>query len=544
MQEDITTYSLSKLKLDKTPRPEQEELLDFTKNAILDNKKFCLLQSPTGTGKSYFCVMFMDWFKKNYDISATFDILTDSKILQEQYTNDYDFMNSLWGKGSYYCEKYQTDCASGMELCKLQNTKCDFCPYKEAKWKFDNGDIALTNFHLFLTYMLYLPQAWKRSSRVLIIDEAHNFEAVTCDFVSTKISKPLLKANGFTDDEITNTYKIFGDFPEDLTIADFCNIVNDKFLNIAQIVMSRLSREETVVSMKKLQSLGNNYIKWESLLFEYEKNKDNWIIEVEKVKKYNGDNKLYDEYYEFVAQPVWADNTLKEKIWSRYDFVIMMSGTLLNKKLISDINGLELDKTVYKEIESPFSVKNRPIYYFYDLGKQTYTNKQETWKHQLPILEKIMKKHKNEKGIIHTANYEIQGWVSNGIIENRILAHTTDDRNDILNFHYQSKDPTVLVSPSMITGIDLTGDFSRHQTMIKIPYPNLGSKKIKKRNLTNKEWYSWKTVADLVQSYGRSIRSTEDKATTYILDGSFSNVLKYSSKYIPKWFSDAIKYIK
>ena len=541
---DINTYSLSKLKLDKTPRPEQIELLDFTKDAVLNGKKHILLNAPPGIGKSYFNVMFMDWFKNNYDPSASFDILTDSKILQEQYTRDYNFLNSLWGKGSYECEKYQTDCASGMEFCKLQNETCENCPYQEAKWKFDNGEIALTNFHLFLTYMLYMPNAWNRSSRVLIIDEAHTFEQVACDFISTKISKPLLKANGFTDEEIMSVYSLFGQHPESLTIEEFANIVDGEFLDIVKRVMARLNRDGTVQSIKKLQSLGNNFMKWESLLLDYESDPDNWILEVENVKKYNKDNQLSDQYFEFSAEPVWSIDKLQDNIWNKYDFVIMMSGTLLNKRIICDINGLDFDNTVYKDMNSPFPLEHRPIYYFYNLGKQTYTTKQITWGKQLPILKKIMKKHKNEKGIIHTSNYEIQGWVSNGILENRILAHSTDDRDDILNFHYQTKDPTVLVSPSMITGVDLADDYSRHQTLLKMPYPHLGSKRIKKRMETNKEWYSWKTVADLVQSYGRSIRSVDDKADTYILDGSFSNVIRFSDRYIPEWFKDAIKYIK
>ena len=555
------------LTLDKTPRPQQIEMLEFTKESILANKKHILLNGPPGVGKSYFLVMFMDWFNKNYDRNATFDILTDSKILQEQYTRDYDFINSLWGKGSYECDKYQTDCASGMEFCKLQKRKkpkadaydiyssywddneddsigCKNCPYKLAKYKFDNGKYSLSNFHLFLTYKLYMPQAWQRSSRVLVIDEADSFEQVTCDFISTKISKPLLKANGFNDDEIIRSYDLFGQFPEDLTIQEFAEIVDNEFLDIARTVLNRLIREETVLSMKKAQSLGNNLMKWEKLLTSYNEDPKNWILETENVKKYNGDNKLTDQYYEFSAEPVWSMETLKSEIWSKYDYVIMMSGTLLNKRIICDINGLDFEKTAYKDMDSPFPIENRPIYYFYDLGKQTFTNKQETWKNQLPVLKKIMKKHKNDKGIIHTANYEIQNWVANGINENRILAHTSDDRNDILNFHYNSQDPTVLVSPSMTTGVDLSENFSRHQTVLKIPYPHLGSKRIKKRMETHKDWYSWKTVAELIQSYGRSIRAVDDKADTYILDGSFSNVLRFSDKFIPKWFKDAIKYIK
>ena len=96
----------------------------------------------------------------------------------------------------------------------------------------------------------------------------------------------------------------------------------------------------------------------------------------------------------------------------------------------------------------------------------------------------------------------------------------------------------------MMTGIDLKDDFSRHQTILKMPFPNLGSKKIKKRMDTNKNWYGWKTVVDMIQSYGRSVRSMDDKASTYVLDSSFTDVLKWNGKYFPKWVKDAIHYIE
>ena len=77
-------FSLNSIKLDKTPRPAQIKLLDFTKQCVMSNKKYMIIDAPVGIGKSYFSVMFMDWFKHNYDMTAQFDILTNSKILQEQ----------------------------------------------------------------------------------------------------------------------------------------------------------------------------------------------------------------------------------------------------------------------------------------------------------------------------------------------------------------------------------------------------------------------------------------------------------------------------
>jgi Rad3-related DNA helicase len=48
------------------------------------------------------------------------------------------------------------------------------------------------------------------------------------------------------------------------------------------------------------------------------------------------------------------------------------------------------------------------------------------------------------------------------------------------------------------------------------------------------------TILRLVQAYGRSVRSKDDFANTYILDGSISYLLRDANEMLPKWFSDAI----
>ena len=39
---------LNKIRLDKTPRKEQLELLDFASKTVLSNKKFICINAPTG----------------------------------------------------------------------------------------------------------------------------------------------------------------------------------------------------------------------------------------------------------------------------------------------------------------------------------------------------------------------------------------------------------------------------------------------------------------------------------------------------------------
>jgi ATP-dependent DNA helicase DinG len=47
-------------------------------------------------------------------------------------------------------------------------------------------------------------------------------------------------------------------------------------------------------------------------------------------------------------------------------------------------------------------------------------------------------------------------------------------------------------------------------------------------------------VLRLVQAYGMSIRSSDDYATTYVLDSSVSFLLKNADDLMPRWFKEAI----
>jgi Rad3-related DNA helicase len=64
---------------------------------------------------------------------------------------------------------------------------------------------------------------------------------------------------------------------------------------------------------------------------------------------------------------------------------------------------------------------------------------------------------------------------------------------EMLNKHIDSVNATVIVSSSMVEGVDLKDDLSRFQIIMKIPYPSLASNKIKKRMKTNKDYYNYKT---------------------------------------------------
>jgi Rad3-related DNA helicase len=385
------------------------------------------------------------------------------------------------------------------------------------------------------------------------VSNCHSFDDVISDFISIKINEFIVKKLKFSNEsEIIKKIKNISTISQ---YVEFLNYLQGEIADTISAVESSIGLSKNAKSIKRdirvTKILGgkNNDLKLmqiitdlqqyqskiEIFLKEYKANPNNWIFE----SNYNEKNKQK----EISLEPIWAFDYLDKYIFSKYDMVFLMSGTILDKNLFCDLNGLDASKTVYYSVESPFPIENRPIYYM-PLGKMSYAKKEETFKNYVPFINKILKKYSDKKGIIHTNSFELASWISREIKDPRLVYHDSSNKDEVLSEHYSTDKPTVIVSPSMDTGVSFDDDKARFQVITKIPYPSLASQKNKLRQKMNPDWYSWRTVSGLIQMTGRVIRSDKDYADTIIIDSSFGDLLKYSGHYFPNWFQDAIKKIE
>jgi Rad3-related DNA helicase len=546
-----------KLDLQKyKPRKEQKEALSFIDSEYQNNKlnKFFLLNLPVGSGKSHLALMIADWYRKNVSKMARFDIITNSKILQDQYADTYESIADLKGKENYECESYSCSCSQGAEFNRLNKTSCESCPYSFARENYISGGISLTNFYLYILYAIYNPKLMEnRGAKVLIVDEAHEFDDVMSDFISIKITENIVKKFKFS-----NEYEIMKNLKSVSSINDYVGFL--RFLN-GEIIATMEDMEKGMASsprnvksdkrdlkiskvlktkntdvrvMNLVTDLKQYQLKIEVFLKEYKENPNNWVLES------NWNEKTKQK--ELSLEPIWAYDYLDKYVFYQYDMVFLMSGTILNKNLFCQLNGLDVSKAVYYSISSPFPLRNRPIYYM-PLGKMSFKSKEDTFKRYIPYIQKLLDKYKNKKGIIHTNSFELAKWIENSIKDPRLIFHDSSNKDEILRMHMESEEPTVIVSPSMDTGVSFDNDSARFQIIAKVPYPSLASQKNKMRQANNPDWYSWKTVSGLIQMSGRPVRSNMDYADTIIIDGGFGDVIKHSSHFLPDWIQEAIKRI-
>ena len=538
------------------PRKEQKEALSFIDSEYQNNKltKFFLLNLPVGSGKSHLALMIADWYRKNVNKTSRVDIITNSKILQDQYADTYDSISDLKGKENYECESYSCSCAQGAEFNRLNKTTCESCPYSFARENYISGGISLTNFYLYILYAIYNPKLMEnRGARVLIVDEAHEFDDVMSDFITIKITDNIVKKFKFS-----NEYDILKKLKSVSSISDyvsFLNFFNGEIISTMEdmekgmhstprnvksdkrdLKISKVlkTKNTDVKVMNLITDLKQYQLKIEVFLKEYKENPNNWVLES------NWNEKMKSK--ELSLEPIWAYDYLDKYVFSNYDMVFLMSGTILDKNLFCQLNGLDVTKAVYYSIGSPFPLKNRPIYYM-PLGKMSFKSKEDTFRRYVPYIQKLLDKYKKKKGIIHTNSFELAKWIEDSIKDPRLIFHDSSNKDEILKMHMESSEPTVTVSPSMDTGVSFDNDAARFQIIAKVPYPSLASQKNKMRQKNNPDWYSWKTVSGLIQMTGRPVRSSVDYADTIIIDGGFGDVIKHSSQYLPDWIQEAIKRI-
>jgi Rad3-related DNA helicase len=529
----------------KDVRQQQQAAIEKIIDCMLNNdKRFFALEAGTGVGKSAIGLTIARTITDNVptienNCSSGAYFLTTQKILQEQYVDDFSKfgLKSLKGTSSYPCNfKKQNNCHdSAIELKMLDSgtafwRACTFdCNYKNAKSEWLESNLSITNFSYFMTAANY--QSFIKQRQILIIDEAHNIETELSKFIEITISEKFASGVlGLEMDESSistsrKSYKWINEvyFPKLSSHLDFMLGEIEKYTSLK----NNLEQFKKISNQLKL--LQSHHQKIEQFLSVYEK--DNWSFEINKsdIKKYK----------KLMFKPIDVSQFAEQYLFKYGHKVLFMSATLLSADKFAEGLGIDKDNIESISIESPFPVKNRPIV-FAPVGKMSAGSIDTTLPNLASAIEQILLQHEDDKGIIHVHSYKIANYLERHIKSKRLLFPNADNRDDILLKHKTSKKPTVLVSPSMTEGVDLYGDSSRFQIICKIPYPYLGDKLVSKRMHRWDWWYPFQTVKTIIQSVGRSIRSADDSAVTYILDSDWKRFFGQHKALFPEDFKNCI----
>jgi Rad3-related DNA helicase len=457
-------------------------------------------------------------FPRDYEITnlrSTSEQISISDEARERYESNYNAENWMY-----------------LRNFDKQRDIWQACSY------YDQRNIALLASHTIFNYsnfLRFLPTKLLESRDLLVLDEGHLIESQLVEYLSLSISRkkwrkyiPYLELNA--DGNLHDIEKWL-DFLSGLQLQ-------------MEVKIDEWTKNKKLVTDEFLIEATKDKEKLDQTIDTITQDSENWIVsEIKEWEYFNTRKRRNETEIVKVTFKALDISSYCKKIFEKCDKTLIMSATILNQQEFCKSVGLAEDKVKFIQVGSDFPVQNRPIYAL-NVARLNYATlqQQEVIKSIAKSVDKIMTLHKNDKGIIHTTSYSLLNSIRDNIslVNKRRLIVTNPeiDRHEVVKQHIDNEKASVLISPSLYLGLDLKDDFSRFQIITKIPYPNLSDLWIKAKTEKNQKWYDWQTALRLIQTYGRSIRSKDDYAKTYVLDAKLGDFLMRNK--MPDWFTSAI----
>ena len=522
--------------------------------------KKIVLCAPTGVGKSLVGATISRYFDSSFTITA-------SKHLQDQYIKDIPFLKPVKGKQNFPCFKLMSTekventrramrwgltCDKGVcqervskngkevvEVCKFKPTikqveentaDSQSCSYYLQKYEALVAKHSLWNYHAFFQIMKFNKKLFADylDRKVSVFDEAHKIEDQIIQFVGFDIFA------GQVDECNLNSEKYdFTDLDSMIKLTDdIAYSYANKIKNIKESPVFQNNPDYELIS-----KLERRYDKATQAKIDIVSDKDNFVVN-DPMRDLNGNFRTIS------VKPI--DISKFAKTFFDTEYQIFMSATIAKQSFCENM-GLEKDDVAFVDTpKSPFPIDHRTIDLL-NIKRLSYGSTEEDEIEVIKTIDRILDEHSTVRGLILTSSIprcqKIIRYLSPKNTRRIRLCHSKNKdgktQDEVISEH--ATDPTgVLLSSSLWEGVDLKDDLSRFQIIAKVPYPNYKEKRTKAKMDKFPTWYTSQTLTKLLQGFGRSIRSNDDWAKTYVLDTAVNNVFFKAQQMIPKAYYDVL----
>ena len=545
------------VRIGKAPRGNQVADINLVIEGFIDEGyDSIILNASTGAGKSIIGAVVAEVLQvlspltfddEGFEKAFASFILTGTNVLTDQYsqtfTGSFNFLQ-VKGTSNYECELLSTasepktgeDCCrtdiirSGeTELIALVDKFCGNCELLENRRRRRTIRHLITNYSFFFVDRLYADQFAPRT--ITVWDEAHLISDLFSEHCAVFISEKRLDL--YADEiaqelECTNvdvfqriktlkTAIVKGTINEG-NYKEHLESLSEVYVRAkvqAAELLKTISMSTDMKRYNRIKKIGKKYEDLNCKISDFFEYNFEHIFEYEKDKK------------ECSVKPIFVGAMFDTLINSRYQ--LFMSATV-SKPLLVKTLGLNPQTTKFIKLNPTFPKENKKVI-FHGIDKLNYERMKDpkTIAKLSSVCSTIATRHikVGESGIILAPSFDVTREIAGSIKGVKVFEHErgTKIADWIREFKDYSK-PSVLISPSLWEGIDLSGDLSRFQIFVKAPYPSLGDKRTNYIASSHKELYTLATILKLVQGCGRSVRSEEDYAVTYMLDQQISWIWK------------------
>lgn len=537
------------------PRGGQREAVNQILEAFIDERmQNVILNAPTGAGKSIIGAVTAEALTvvkggSSEAIKSSIS-LTATNVLAKQYDGTFKKIGEqgkyimIKGASNYDCSAlsqpgqpenaescaWYTMVQSGSEFEDVIHQHCNQCEYLGVKKKKNTVRHITTNYSYFFIDRMY---TGKFEDRDLVVwDEAHLLNDLFSEHNAIHFSQKrvqhmaqeIAETVRITDLEIS---KLLVSIAADCAKKDKINEKNyEAYLNAIMKVYRYAKEQGTILADRALRS---GQMQSYSKLTRFVKKYEGLACKIDDFFKY-----AYDHVFEYKedeaavsVKPVFV-GTMMEALQAS-DRNLFMSATLSDEFLTTTLM-LDKAKTKFIKLDPTFPKENKEVVFFDPLSL-SYTSLQnpDVVKALRRNVAKIVRKHvidEGQRGIILAPSFklqneivsELQPVIKSGDV--KLFEHRQGEKleNILTAFKQYKGTSAVLISPAMFEGIDLPGDLSRFQILVKAPFPSLGDKRMKFILDKYPALYNIITIMKMVQGAGRSVRSPDDHAVTYVLD--------------------------
>lgn len=537
------------------PRDRQVEHINQVVVAFLDEGYTnVILSAPTGTGKSIIGAVVADVIHQikfpNVKHGASF-MLTATNVLAQQYHDTFGDPDNPWegtflqikGAANYKCEALDTpeepakadNCSviafqkAGMQ--DIIDKYCGRCEYKVSRAMREKSRHLITNYAYYFINRMYATHPMEKRS-VCVFDEAHLLNDLFVEHNAIYFSEKRLEK--FIDEISDNlgvgnadVYSGLKKIKEDMVMGRINDQNYPTHLQKLLDIYKSVSDSFKAASERHLRT-PSKYLKLQKLSKKYYdlgcKIDDLFIFGYPAVFEYKAkDLKKGNNEHEISVKPIFIGEMFQALHNAHHN--LLMSATISEgyAKRTMSLPGT----TKHIRLEPQFPKENKKVVFFKPQTLNYNTMKDpEVVKRLCATSYQIVKHHTDlgERGIILAPSFVVTQSIAGSLRGMRVKGLTIFEHMrgeklaELLLDFKQHKGPAVLVTPSGFEGIDLPGDLSRYQVIVKAPFASLGDRRIEHILNVYPDIYSLIALMKIVQGAGRSVRSMEDHATTYMLD--------------------------
>lgn len=546
--------------LDFKPRGNQVRDIDLILRTFLDDGvQTIVLSAPTGTGKSIIGAVTAEAIQlikyPDAHAGASF-LLTPTNVLAEQYHKTFQEGRSpldtrfrtIKGASNFACEALSTpEEPQTAESCAIRifqkegmtsmiDTFCNGCDFALQKKMRDKARHLITNYSYYFIDRMYMEMLAKRA--VAVFDEAHLLNDLFTEhnaiyFSESRLKKMAEEINEHLTLGHTDVFKIIKHVREDLNSGKIVDATYMSYLH----QMADMYGQVTEAAQAEAERSARNpkkYLQLSKLAKKYFglgcKIGDLMQYAYPHAFEYKERNpKIKGSEDEVSVKPIFVGDMFDKLI--NADYNLLMSATMSEQYARRT---LTLENAKHIRLEPSFPQENKQVIFFKPQNLN-YTSLQDpkTVKQLQATTYQIVKHHidRGENGIVLAPSFILTEGIAQTLSAMGMNADIYEHRRgeklaEVLGRFkkHGNQKPAILITPSGFEGLDLPGDQSRFQIILKAPFGSLGEARMKHILRIYPDIYNLLTLMKLVQGAGRSVRGPDDYAKTYMLDTNIQRV--------------------